>query len=93
MGKKIDAKAAFSTPMRDKRVILFMVVRGFGMFLLVTGMVGIAFVSGPLNHILGVETATIYGNTALDFLLCFLLSIIGGTIDFVGDAFVKQLSA
>jgi len=93
MGKKIDAKAALSTPVEDKRVILFMVVKGFGMFLSVTGMVGIAFVAGPLNRILGIKIVTIFGNILLDFLLCFLLTVIGGAIEFVGDAFIKHLSA
>jgi len=93
MGKKIDAKAALFAPVGDKRVIIFMVVRGFGRFLGVAGMVGIAFITGPLNEIVKFEFNTIFGNTLYDFLLCFLLTVIGGAIEFFGDAFIKHLSA
>lgn len=93
MGKKIDAKAALFTPVEDKRVILFMVAKGFGRFLSVVGLVGIALVTGPLDIIIEFGFTTIFGNTLLDFLLCFLLTVIGGAIEFFGDAFIKHLSA
>jgi len=89
MGKKIDAKAALFSPVEDKRVILFMVVRGFGMFLTVTGMAGIALATGPLDKIIGFEFT---GNTLYAFVLSFLLTVVGGAIQFVGDAFIKHLS-
>nr|MDO8081189.1 hypothetical protein [Candidatus Freyarchaeota archaeon] len=93
MSKKKDWKSALSAPVKDKRIIGLMVVRGFGMFLLVAGMIGIAIIAGPLNHILGIEYCKIFGNRLLDFLLSFLLTVAGGAIEFVADAFIKHLSA
>jgi len=93
MGKKVDAKAALFSPVEDKRVILFMVVRGFGMFLTVSGMAGIALATGPLDKIIGFEPTPIFGNTLYAFLVAFLLTVIGGAIEFVGDAFIKHLSS
>lgn len=92
MGKKIDAKAALFTPVEDRRVILFMVLRGFGRFLSIVGMVGIAFATGPLNEIVKFEFTTMFGNALYTFLLCFILTVIGSAIEFVGNAFIKHLS-
>ena len=93
MGKKIDAKAALFTPVADKRVILFMVVKGFGRFVSVVGLVGIAFVTGPLDTIVEFGFTPIFGDKLLAFVLCFLLTVIGGAIEFFGDAFIKHLSS
>lgn len=92
MGKKIDAKSALFTPVEDKRVILFMVLRGFGSFLSIVGTVGIAFATGPLNEIVQFEFTPMFGNALYTFLLCFVLIVIGGAIEFVGNAFIKHLS-
>lgn len=48
------------------------------MFLLVTGMIGIAIVAGPLDKIIGFEPKPIFGNTLYAFLVSFLLTVIGG---------------
>jgi hypothetical protein len=93
MNKGKDWKSALTTPVKDKRVIGLMAVRGFGMFLLVTGMIGIAIILGPLNHLLGMEYHKLFGNTPLDLLLCFLLTVVGGAIEYVADAFIKHLTA
>ncbi len=93
MAKKKDWKSALTAPVKDKRVIGLMVVRGFGMFLLVTGMIGIAIILGPLNSLLGIEYHKLFGSALLDLLLCFLLTVVGGAIEYVGDAFIKHLSA
>ncbi len=79
--------------MKDKRVIGLVVVRGFGMFLLVTGMIGIAIILSLLNHLLGIEYHKLFGNTLLDLLLCFLLTVIGGAIRVRGRWFIKHSSA
>ncbi|MGQ9720598.1 MAG: hypothetical protein ACUVXA_04655 [Candidatus Jordarchaeum sp.] len=92
MSEKKSWKSALTAPVKDKRVIGLMAVRGFGMFLLVTGMIGIAIILGPLNHLIGVEYHKIFGNVPLDLLLCFLLTVVGGAIEYVAEAFIKHLS-
>ena len=90
--KKIDIKSVFSSQVKDKRVIAFMILKGFGTFLIVTGLIGLSFILGPLNIIIKFEFTTIFGNTIYDFLFCFLLCFVGGAIEFLSDGFIKYLS-
>jgi len=90
--EKIDIKSVLFTQIKDKRVIAFMVLKGLGTFIIVTGLIGLSFILGPLNLIIKFEFTTIFGNTLFDFLFCFLLCFIGGTIEFLGDSFIRYLS-
>jgi hypothetical protein len=57
----------------------FMVVRGFGLFLSVSGMAGIALVLGPLNSIIKDLTFTpIFDSKGYAFLFCLLMAVVGG---------------
>lgn len=68
----------------------FMVVRGFGLFLSVSGMAGITIVIGPLNHILGWEPDLGISKGAA-FGACFGLAVVGGALDFFANLGLKGL--
>jgi hypothetical protein len=72
----------------NPKAILGMVVKGFGLFLTVTGMVGLSLILGPLNEILKFEFTPIFGSNAYAALLCFLFTVVGGTLDFLGVGIV-----
>ena len=74
------------------KAIALMVVRGFGLFLTVTGMVGLALILGPLNHVLKDLTFTpIADSKAVAAILCFVFTVIGGILDFVANAGLKAM--
>ena len=74
------------------KAIGFMVIRGFGLFLSVSGMVGITFVLGPLNYILTEPTFTpIFDSKTYAFLLCLAMAVVGGALDFVANLGLKRL--
>ena len=55
-------------------------------------MAGIALVAGPLNHIIKDLTFTpIFESKAYAFLLCLLLAIVGGAMDFFANLGLKAL--
>ena len=86
MNKKTGAKSIIP----DKKAIGFMVLRGFGLFLSVAGMAGIALVLGPLNHILQDLTFTpVFESKTYAFLLCLLMAVVGGVMDFVAKLGLK----
>ncbi|HEY48748.1 MAG TPA: hypothetical protein G4O13_01725 [Dehalococcoidia bacterium] len=88
MGEKSGLKAM----MPSKKEIGFMVIEGFGLFLTVTGMVGITFILGPLNHVLkDLEYTLLFDNTASAFFLCFGFCVIGGALDFVAKTALKSI--
>jgi len=69
-----------------------MVVRGFGQFLLVTGMVGITFVIGPLNHIIGKWQLDLTADSkGITFLACLGFCIAGGVLDFFANEALKAI--
>ncbi len=75
-----------------KKAIGFMVVRGFGMFLSVTGMVGIALIIGPLERIVvGLEFTPVFDSKAYAFLLCLGICVVGGALDFVANLGLKSI--
>jgi hypothetical protein len=82
-----------SSQVKDKRVIGFMVLKGFGTFVIVTGLVGLSFILGPLNLIVKFDYTIIFGNTVYAVVFCFLLCVIGGALEFLSDAFIKYLSS
>ena len=70
----------------------FMVVRGFGLFLSVSGMAGIALVLGPLNSIIKDLTFTpIFDSKGYAFLFCLLMAVVGGALDFVANLGLKRI--
>jgi len=75
-----------------KKEIAFMVIEGFGLFLTVTGMVGIGLVLGPLNHIIeGLEYTIVFDNTISAFFLCIGFCVAGGILDFVSKSALKSI--
>jgi len=89
----INVKEVLSSQVKDKRIIGFMVLKGFGTFFIVTGLIGLSFILGPLNLIIKFEFTTIFGNTLFDVILCILFCVIGGSLEFLADAFIKYLSS
>jgi hypothetical protein len=74
------------------KAIAFMVLRGFGQFFLVTGMVGITFVIGPLNHIIGKWQLDLTAdNKGITFLVCLGFCILGGALDFFANEALKAI--
>ena len=74
------------------KAIGFMVIRGFGLFLSVSGMAGIALVLGPLNSVVrGLTFTPVFESKAYAFLLCLLMAIVGGALDFVGNLGLKAI--
>ena len=75
-----------------KKAIAFMVLRGFGLFLSVSGMAGIALVAGPLNHVLKDLTFTpVFESKVYAFLLCLLMAVVGGALDFFANLGLKAI--
>jgi len=70
----------------------FMVVRGFGLFLSVSGMAGITLVLGPLNSIIKDLTFTpIFESKGYAFLFCLLMAVVGGALDFFANLGLKRI--
>jgi len=70
----------------------FMVVRGFGLFLSVSGMAGITLVLGPLNSIIKDLTFTpIFDSKGYAFLFCLLMAVVGGALDFFANLGLKRI--
>jgi hypothetical protein len=75
-----------------KKAIGFMVVRGFGLFLSVSGMAGIALVLGPLDRVIEIKDMTlIFDSKGLAFLFCLLMAIVGGALDFLANLGLKKI--
>ena len=86
----MNNKTGMKSIIPSKKAIGFMVLRGFGLFLSVAGMAGIALIAGPLNHILKDLTFTpVFESKAYAFLLCLLLAVVGGVMDFVANMGLK----
>jgi uncharacterized membrane protein len=74
------------------KAIAFMVLRGFGQFFLVTGMVGITFVIGPLNHIIGKWQLDLTADSkGITFLVCLGFCVAGGALDFFANEALKAI--
>jgi hypothetical protein len=74
------------------KAIGFMVIRGFGLFLSVSGMAGIALLLGPLNSVIKDLTFTpVFESKAYAFLLCLLMAVVGGALDFVANLGLKAI--
>jgi hypothetical protein len=80
--------------MPSGKEIGFMVLRGFGMFLSVSGMVGMTLVAGPLDLILqDLEFTPLSGSEPLAFVACLGLAVVGGALDFFANLGLKGLEA
>ena len=88
----MGGKNGLKTIMPGNKAIGLMVVRGFGLFLTVSGMVGIALIAGPLNHILKDLTFTpVFDSKVYAFLICLSMTVIGGAMDFLTNEGLKAL--
>lgn len=74
------------------KAIVFMVVRGFGLFLSVSGMVGMTFILGPLDRVLTAPTFTpIFDSKVYAFLICLAMAVVGGALDFGANLGLKKI--
>jgi hypothetical protein len=88
----MSEKTGLKSIMPSGKEIGFMVVRGFGLFLSVSGMVGMALILGPLNHILqDMEFTLAFGSKPPAFLSCMGLAVLGGALDFFANRGLKGL--
>jgi hypothetical protein len=85
-------KTGLKSVVPSGKEIGFMVVRGFGLFLSVSGMVGMALILGPLNHIIqDLEFTLVFGSKAPAFFSCMGLAVVGGALDFFANLGLKGL--
>lgn len=88
----MSEKSGLKSIVPGGREIGFMVLRGFGLFLSVSGMVGITLILGPLNHIVqDLEFTLVFGSKPPAFFACFGLTVVGGTMDFIANLGLKAL--
>lgn len=74
------------------KAIVFMVLRGFGQFLLVTGMVGITLVIGPLDVVIGeLDFDLLADSKGITFLACLGFCVAGGVLDFFANEALKAI--
>lgn len=74
------------------KAIAFMVLRGFGQFLLVTGMVGITLVIGPLDLVIGKLNFDLLADSkGITFLACLGFCVAGGVLDFFANEALKAV--
>jgi hypothetical protein len=89
---KMSEKKGSKSIIPGWKAIGFMVIRGFGLFLSVSGMAGIALVLGPLNSIIKDLTFTpIFESKGYAFLFCLLMAVVGGALDFVANLGLKKI--
>jgi hypothetical protein len=91
--KETSIKSVLFHQVQDKRIIAFMVLKGFGTFVIVTGLIGLSFILGPLNLIVKFEFIPMFGNIIYSTVFCLVLCIIGGALEFFADAYIKYLSS
>lgn len=90
--KETSVKSVIFNQVQDKRIIGFMILKGFGTFVIVTGLIGLSFLLGPLNLIMKFDFTPIFGSAIYSAVICFLLCVIGGALEFFSDAYIKFLS-
>jgi len=91
--KEASIKSVVFNQVQDKRIIAFMVLKGFGTFVIVTGLIGLSFLLGPLNLIAKFEFTPMFGSVLFSSLFCLVLCVIGGALEFFADAYIKYLSS
>jgi len=88
----MSEKTGLQAIMPSGKEVGLMVLGGFGLFLTVSGMVGITLILGPLNHILqDLEFTLVFGSKPPAFLVCFALCVVGGAMDFFAKRGLKGL--
>ena len=88
MGEKTGLKAIVP----GWKEIGFMVIEGFGLFLSVSGMVGITLILGPLDHIIqDLEFTLVFGSKPPAFFSCFGLAVVGGALSFFATTGLKKI--
>ena len=88
----MSEKTGLTSIVPSGKEIGFMVIRGFGLFLSVSGMVGMALILGPLNHIIqDMEFTLVFGSKLPAFFSCFGLAVLGGALDFFANLGLKNL--
>jgi hypothetical protein len=60
---------------------------------IVTGLIGLSFILGPLNLIVKFEFTPMFGNIIYSAVFCLVLCVIGGALEFFADAYIKYLSS
>ena len=90
--KETSIKSVIFHQVQDKRIIGFMILKGFGTFVIVTGLIGLSFLLGPLNLIIKFEFTPMFGSIIYSAVFCFSLCVIGGALEFFADAYIKFLS-
>jgi hypothetical protein len=89
---KMSEKKGIKSIIPGKKAIGFMVVRGFGLFLSVSGLAGIAIVLGPLNSVIkDLNFTLIFESKGYAFLFCFLMAVAGGALDFAANLGLKKI--
>lgn len=74
------------------KAIAFMVLRGFGQFLSVTGMVGMTLVIGPLDLVIGKLNFDLLADSkGITFLACLGFCVAGGVLDFFANEALKAI--
>lgn len=91
--KEASIKSVVFNQVEDKRIIAFMVLKGFGTFVIVTGLIGLSFLLGPLNLIIKFEFTPMFGSIVYSAIVCLVLCVIGGALEFFADAYIKYLSS
>ncbi len=91
--KETSIKSVLFNQVQDKRIIAFMVLKGFGTFVIVTGLIGLSFILGPLNLIVKFEFTPMFGSIVYSAIFCLVLCVIGGALEFFADAYIKFLSS
>ncbi len=90
----MSEKTGLQSIMPSGKEIGFMVVRGFGLFLSVSGMVGMTLILGPLNHIiqdLDLSYTLVFGSKLPAFFACMGLAVVGGALDFFANLGLKGI--
>ena len=88
----MSEKTGLTSIIPGGKEIGFMVLRGFGLFLSVSGMAGIALIAGPLNYILqDLEFTLVFGSKPPAFFVCLGLAVLGGAMDFFANIGLKGL--
>jgi putative Mn2+ efflux pump MntP len=91
--KEASIKSVVFHQVEDKRIIAFMVLKGFGTFVIVTGLIGLSFLLGPLNLVVKFEFTPMFGSAVYSAIFCLVLCVIGGALEFFADAYIKYLSS
>jgi len=87
-----SVKSVIFQQVENKRIIAFMVLKGFGTFVIVTGLIGLSLLLGPLNLIVKFEFTPLFGSVTYSAIFSLILCVIGGGLEFFADAYIKYLS-